>query len=161
MNGTSATQFNLGGNDLPEEVLVVFAGLNGFNLVAWDKWLATLERCPSKAELMERRQKAKRATTTDAKLRHLEWMQRRRFEIEREDSLLRLARTGDKVRRPRERSNDKRKQDADALHATWQKHADALWAQPQHATKSTSAIARLIDPARFGTVRNNIRKPKK
>ncbi len=154
-------RIELGGEDVREESLHAFAALSGFDLVAWDEWLSALEPCPAKAELMERREAAKHAKNSDAMLRHLEWMQRRRVEIVREDSLLPLARTGDKVQKPRKRANAERQKVADARHARWQQQAEALWAQPRHAGKSISNIARLIDPNRAGTIRNIIRKPKK
>lgn len=147
--------------DAAEALLTTVAALHGLDLTVWDAWLAQLPDCGAKAELIARRDRAKHARSSDAMLRHLEWMQRRRFEIEREAFVLPRARTGNKVRAPYAKRNAERARVAQAQHAAWQRQADALWAQPQHADKSKSAIARLIDPARENTVRHFIRRSKK
>jgi hypothetical protein len=77
------------------------------------------------------------------------------------DFLMPLARTGDKVRKKSEEGNEILKREAEAQHADWQAKAAKLWAQPQHAKKGKSAIARLIEPERWNTARLFISNPKK
>lgn len=77
------------------------------------------------------------------------------------DCLLPLARTGNKVRKKSQEGNAKLKREADTQHADWQAKAAKLWAQPQHAKKGKTAIARLIDPERWNTARHFISKPEK
>jgi len=72
------------------------------------------------------------------------------------DYLMPLARTGNKVREGSAGGNVGRIKEANDLHADWQRQAALLWAQPQHAKKSVSDIARLVDPKRWNTVRHHI-----
>lgn len=154
-------QVDLDSDDVAENLLRTFAALYGFDLQAWDAWVSQLDSCGAKKELAERREKAKRASSSAEMLRHLEWMVSRRREIKREDFLLPLARTGNKVLKKSQEGNAKLKREADTQHAGWQAKAAKLWAQPQHAQKGKSAIARLIDPERWNTARHFISKPEK
>jgi len=69
------------------------------------------------------------------------------------------ALTGHKVRRPHKQSNDRKSAAAVALHAEWQRRADSKRADPRHAHKSRSEIAKLIaQPGEnWNTIRRNIK----
>jgi hypothetical protein len=69
-----------------------------------------------------------------------------------------LVKTGAKVRAPFERQNDLRAKEAAAKVVEWQRLADEKWAQPQHAGKSKSAIAELIDREHADLIRRRIKK---
>ncbi|MEW9570542.1 hypothetical protein ABQJ54_02120 [Rhodanobacter sp. Si-c] len=69
------------------------------------------------------------------------------------------ARTGAKVRKPFAEHNRERGLASATAAATWQAQAAALWAMPQHANKTSSDIARLIDPEQWNTIRRKIKKP--
>ncbi|BFI96071.1 MAG: hypothetical protein RSP_15810 [Rhodanobacter sp.] len=157
----------LDSDDAAENLLRTVAAMHGFDLQAWDAWVSQLDSCGAKEELAERRERAKRASSSAEMLRHLEWMVMRRREIRREDFLLPLARTGNKVRKPFENRNDEQKREADKKRAEWQKQADVLWAQNPRLSKAR--VGELIAekeatrgvPVSAGTIRNNILKPKK
>lgn len=69
------------------------------------------------------------------------------------------AQTGAKVREPFDTANDTRKQQSQTQADEWQRRAEALWVQPQHANKGKYDIARLIDADQANTIRRRIRKP--
>ena len=77
-------------------LFAIWCELSGFDLGAFDRWLERLPACGAKQELTARRAAALAAFEADPNaregiLRHLEWMQSRRREIQREDALLPLA----------------------------------------------------------------------
>lgn len=140
----------------------VGCALFGFDLPNFDEWLAKLDSCGARDELLARRALAHcamRSNDASAVRRHLEWMLLRRDSIDREDVLLPLAKTGDRVRKPFRKANQKRKTTAATKHESWQQQAALLWNLPQHAGKTAADIARLIDPRRWNTIRRHIRKP--
>lgn len=51
--------------------------------------------------------------------------------------------TGSRVRRPFESQNKESAANADDRYARWQRRASEKWAQPQHANKSASDVAKL------------------
>jgi len=134
----------------------------GFDLPDFDGWLAKLDSCGARDELLARRalaHDAMRTNNADATRRHLEWMLLRRSAIEREDFLVPLAKIGDDVRKPFLKANQHRRTAAATARTAWQQQATLLWNQPQHAGKTAADIARLIDPARWNTIRRHILKP--
>lgn len=64
-----------------------------------------------------------------------------------------------KVSKGFRRNNARRKTESTARAKDLQRKAAAKWAQPQHAGKSASEIARLIDPAHWTTTRRKIKRP--
>lgn len=56
-------------------------------------------------------------------------------------------------------ANKEKSEAASSLHSDWQRRAEQLWSAPQHAGKSASVIAKLIDKERWNTVRRHIQKP--
>lgn len=87
------------GAETLEQVFRCNAALYGFDIWSFDEWLAAMDDCGAKRELIERRQLAREAIqigaiNTDALLRHLEWMLLRWKYIRRTDYLMPLARTG-------------------------------------------------------------------
>lgn len=68
--------------------------------------------------------------------------------------------TARKVRRPFAEANADRQQDAENRAAEWQRLASGKWADPLHAGKSASDIARLIalPDEKPGTIRRKIKK---
>lgn len=87
-------------------MLATYFQLHGFSLPQFDLWLGNLGACGAKAELLERRGAAIAAAIAknkDGMLRHLEWIMRRRFEIEREDFLLPKARHNENLRSSQKR----------------------------------------------------------
>lgn len=79
------------------EAFSVYCALVGFDLAGFDAWLATLGECGAQRELAERRQMAwtaLRGSSTEGALRHLEWLQSRRREIQSLDVLVPIARRG-------------------------------------------------------------------
>ena len=146
-----------------EEMFQWMAAFKGFDIRGFDKWHSELGDCGARRELSERRELAKEAATknnTDALLRHLEWMLLRWKYIQREDYILPLARTGDKVNKPFQVANKRRSAASSAQKEAWQNRADEKWAHPQHCRKTASEIARLIaEPGENpGTIRRAIRK---
>lgn len=65
--------------------------------------------------------------------------------------------TGQRVRQPFENSNEESHTRAQVERKEWQAQAAELWAKPQHASKSKSDIARLIERESGGNW-NTIRK---
>lgn len=68
------------------------------------------------------------------------------------------VRTGRKVRQPFADANHERSECSRTQAEAWQTDAERLWAQPLHAGKSASDIARLIDPQRWNTIRRKIKR---
>ncbi|GAP67257.1 hypothetical protein MBSD_n2575 [Mizugakiibacter sediminis] len=136
----------------------------GWSLPDFDLWLDSIGQCGARVELMIRREwlrTAMQENDENAIYRHLEWMQNRRRGIEREQALLPMAQTGAKVRKPFDDANKKRKRQAGDNVGAWKARAAKLWAMPRHRGKSASDIARLIDPARWNTIRRHLRRPSK
>jgi hypothetical protein len=86
-------------------------------------------------------------------------MRLQRFGIVREDFLLPLARTGDKVRGPFADANSARHDESLRSADELQRKATRKWATPQHRDKSAIAMAKLIDPEHWNTTRRKIKKP--
>jgi hypothetical protein len=134
----------------------------GYAVAEFDRWiLQQADRAPEYFELLvKRRQQAFAAYLRDdtevAELAYECLWRARRMR-----AVTPFVRTGAKVRRPHLESNKRRQVEAQALYAEWQARAVAKWAEPQHADKFASDIARLI--AKPGenpdTIRRRIRKP--
>lgn len=85
--------------ELSDDVFRFYVEFCGFDIDAFDKWLAGLEACGAKTELQQRRQLAKEAVSvrppnTQTLNRHLEWMMLRWRMISREDVILPKAKIG-------------------------------------------------------------------
>lgn len=131
-----------------------------FDLPSFDNWLISFEPKVTSA-LVEWRYQAQafslynhEAAATAIVL--LDFAQRT---IGRESQLLPLAKTGLRVRKPREDANNRRSDMARADLATWQSMADSIWANSSHANKSKTWVATQIDPGRASTIRRHISKP--
>lgn len=136
---------------------------HGLNVPEFDLWLSSLRDSVAKTELMQRRIAAFDACCRNdvpVMLRHLEFMKLRKYVIEREDFLLPLAKTGNKVREPFRGANKERKTLSQSQGAEWQSRADAKWSDRQHADKSAAEIARLIAEPNENpdTIRRKIKK---
>lgn len=120
--------------------------LYGFNLPEFDLWLSALENCGAKTELLERRKLAWEATRNnkpeDSRKRHLEWMLLRWQNIRREEFILPLARTGQKVRAPFADGNAQRSISAQQQQEAWQILANKEW--EKNARLSASDVAKRI-----------------
>lgn len=68
--------------------------------------------------------------------------------------------TGSRVRRPFESQNKDSAANAIDRYAEWQRRANEKWAQPLHANKSVSCVAKLIVEAgeNWDTIRRHIKK---
>jgi hypothetical protein len=79
----------------------------------------------------------------------------------RRDKLLfgEVGATGAKVRRGLNKANAVRETEASRHDSDLQRLASEKWSQAQHAGKSASAIARLIDPEHWRTTRKKIWRP--
>lgn len=150
--------------EVKEEVFQWTAILYDFDIEGFDKWHSSLGECGAHKELTERRASAKDAAlknNEDALMRHLEWMLLRWKYIKREDYILPLARTGKRVVAGAIAENKQRVIEADVRRNDWQARAERKWADPQHASKGSTEIARLI--AKPGenpdTIRRRIKKP--
>jgi hypothetical protein len=54
----------------------------------------------------------------------------------------------------------KKSKTANIKHDQWQAAADRFWSKPQHANKSASAVAALIDVTQANTIRRYIKRPR-
>lgn len=74
-----------------------------------------------------------------------------------------IIKTGAKVRKPFDDANERRRSDSVRRHAKWRALANKLRANPQHAGKSDSEIARLIAAPgdNVGTIRKAIKRTSK
>lgn len=136
--------------------------LTGFSIPEFDAWLESLGLCGARADFMIRRRKAAEALAAndEPQLRaHLEWMTSRRTQIERELAIAPVVRTGAKVRKPFAQANLNRRDRSRAHWEEMQLKAEQKWSEPQHARKSASAIAQLIDPNNWNVTRRHIKRP--
>lgn len=86
-------------DDASEQAFAWRAAIQGFDLPAFDAWLATLPPSPARDELLERRELARAADPNNGHQRiALDWLRLRRYTIEREGFLLPLAQHGAAMR---------------------------------------------------------------
>ena len=147
--------------DHKTDLVRIRCALAGFDLVAFDEWLSTLEPGEVRAEVLAWRAHmiavANRENGPALRLcLGLDRLTLTQWGIERERFLLPLARTGNKVRKPFAESNDARMRKAAEKREDWRRRAARKWTEPQHRFKSAAEIARLI--ARDGENPDTIRR---
>lgn len=142
--------------------VATMAAIHNFSLPDFDNWLRDFPECPARGELLEYRRRlvsAVESNNHEAAGAYMRLLLGERLAAMREGFLFPPAQTGRKVRAPFSVANKKRSGETQAKRAEWQKKACALWAKPQHANKSATDIARLIDAMHWNTVRRHIRHP--
>ena len=151
-----------GGYSLASAELEAFAidcALHGFDLPKFDLWLGAMESCGAKEELLERRQWAweavRRDQPKDSLLRHLEWMLLRWRYIRREEYILPLARTGDRVKKGGAKGGQARKE-YDPVRAVSSKQATILAEAKNYTGKSTAKVATIA--RKVGATTQYVRK---